>query len=150
LESLRIIRYTTVGETAGWDKVWWADESGRAIVGEKRVQGGTLRAVMGPLTMPETELPVLPIFIPWMSRLTELPGENHLASLWSTERARVPAVTESGVINYDRALIQPAQGRSRPEPTGAQTSIAVAWDDLLWVTLGCGAIISVYLWQKKF
>jgi len=150
LESLRIIRYTTVGETTGWDKVWWADESGRTIVGEKRFQGGTLRAVLGPLTMPETELPVLPIFIPWMSRLTELRSENRLTSLWSTDRAKAPAVTEAGVINYDRALIQPTAGRSRREPTGGKTAVVVAWNYLLWVTLGCGAIISVYLWQKKF
>jgi len=150
LESLRIIRYTTVGETAGWDKVWWADESGRVIVGEKRAQGGTLRAVMGPLTMPETELPVLPIFIPWMSRLTDLQGESQVASLWSSDRDRVPAVTAAGVVNYDRALIQPTQGRSRWEPTETRGAVVARWNALLWVTLGCGAIFSVYLWQKKF
>ena len=125
-------------------------ESGRVIVGEKRAHGGTLRAVMGPLTMPETELPVLPIFIPWMSRLTDLQSESHVASLWSSDRDQVPAVTAAGVINYDRALIQPTQGRIRWEPTETAGSIVARWNALLWVTLGCGAIFSVYLWQKKF
>ena len=59
-------------------------------------------------------------------------------------------MTDAGVINYDRALIQPTQGRARREPDGAQTPVVVAWNYLLWVTLGCGAIVSVYLWQKKF
>jgi hypothetical protein len=150
LESLRIVRYTTVAETAGWDRVSWADETGRAIVGEKRTKGGLLRAVMGPLTVPETELPVLPIFIPWMSRLTERTGESRVTSLWSSLRAKVPAVTEAGVINYDRALIQPTQGQVRRETSTAAAPPAAPWNYLAWVSLGCGAIISVYLWQKKF
>jgi hypothetical protein len=150
LGSLRIVRFTTVAETAGWDKVLWAGESGRAFVGEKRIGGGTLRAVMGPLTVPETELPVLPLFIPWMSRLAELPRDEGLKTLWSSDRAKEAGVTAAGVVNYDRALIQPIAGTVKRERGALQTPTVVDWNVLLWVALGCAGIMSVYLWQKKF
>jgi len=60
------------------------------------------------------------------------------------------AFTDAGVVNYDRALIQPVQGTVQREPGAAPAPAAVAWNALGWVTLGCAGIVGVYVWQKKF
>lgn len=149
LDGLRLLGVTTWGNSTGWDNTYWSTEIGRVIIGSKTLGKGRVTVFMGPLTMPETELPSVPLFIPLMA---ELVGSTTAYDAEKTLRSRqdVPTANDLIVTNYDRAFIQPVKGETVSKDTNEQAMQPVDWEIFTWATIITFSLITLYSWRKRF
>lgn len=148
LGGLRLLSFVTWGDTMGWDEIYWSTDSGRPIVASKAWRKGRVIVVMGPLSLPETELPSVPLFIPWMAELVNGTQSDSCPVQLLNLPMQTPRIEGNTVYNWNRAYIQPVSGEVTAKAETDSGQVPVAWDIFGWVTLGVVATLTLFAWRR--
>ena len=162
LGGLRSVHVTTWSDSAGWADVPWASEGGRPIVGLVPWSGGRVCVFMGPLHVPETELPTLPVFIPLLARMAQVAPSGDAAAggegggpegssplSWIRDPRIAPHWEGAVSLNHDRAFLQPVAAAVRREADAPVAQADAGWTAFTLASAAVFTLLLAYTWLRR-